>query len=172
MIRSARARKGVLAAAMAAVSLAGLAACEDGPGRYSPYEAGVPAHVERGRIESFRPVHFRNGQTGGNTVAGAVGGGVVGSIIGGDRRGPSLAGGLVGAAVGGLLANGVSRAGDSDGFSYIVDLNNGRTLEVAQPDRYPINIGQRVDVIFGPRVRLVPVGGAYGPPPPPPPPRY
>lgn len=161
---------------MAGASLFGLAACESdlGPARYSPYEAGVPARVEEGRIVSWRPIRFGDpGAVNGATGVGAVGGGLLGASIGGDRHGDSLAGGLVGAVVGGVLGHELAKSGDRQGFAYVIRMNDGHTIEVPQAQPNPIPNGTRVNVIFGPRVRVEPIGAAYyGPPPPPPPPRY
>ena len=175
MIRIPALRRGALAALLGAAALGGLSACETdyGPNRYSPYEAGVPARVEEGRVVSFRPIRFGDPQSvNGATTVGAVGGGVLGASLGGDAGG-SIAGGLLGAVVGGLAGHEIAKGGETNGFAYIVRMRDGHTLEVPQADRYPIREGTRVNVLFGPRVRILPAGGAYyGPPPPPPPPGY
>ena len=163
-------------AALAGASVLGLAACESdyGPGRYSPYEAGVPARVEQGRIVSWRPIRFTDqGNVAGATTAGVVGGGVLGASLGSNRYGDgSLAGGLIGAVVGGVLGHEIAKGGDRQGFAYVIRMNDGHTLEVPQAQPEPIPNGARVNVIFGPRVRVEPIGSGYYGPPPPPPPRY
>ncbi|MBE7220586.1 MAG: hypothetical protein INR64_19120 [Caulobacteraceae bacterium] len=172
MIRSFRS---AAVAAVAGMSVLGLAACESdlGPGRYSPYEAGVPARVETGRVVSFRPIRFSDtANVNGATTVGAVGGGALGASLGGDAAG-SIGGGIIGAVVGGVLGHEIAKGGDRQGFAYVIRMDDGHTIEVPQAQPYPIPAGARVNVIFGPRVRIEPVGQAYyGPPPPPPPPRY
>ncbi|MBV9109429.1 MAG: glycine zipper 2TM domain-containing protein, partial [Gemmatimonadetes bacterium] len=148
-------------------------ACEtyDGPDRYNAYEAGIPARVDEGRVVDFRPVRFgpNEDNAAAGTVAGAVAGGVIGAAS--SRHDPGafgVAGALLGAVAGNAIAKG---AGDRPGFAYIVRRRDGSTLEVAQPDPYPIARGTRVYVSYGARVRITPVGAyAGGPPPPPPPP--
>ena len=171
MIRAARPLAALL---LSAVAVSGLAACESdlGPSRYGPYEAGVPARVEEGRVVSFRPIRFGDPQNvNGATTAGVIGGGALGASLGGDTGG-SVAGGLLGAVVGGVVGHELGKSGERNGFAYVIRMRDGRQLEVPQADRYPIPDGTRVNVVFGPRVRVEPIGQAYyGPPPPPPPPR-
>ena len=166
-------------ASLTLISALGLSACEtyDGPDRYSPYEAGVPARVDEGRVVDFRPVRFgpNEDNAAAGTVGGAVAGGLIGSAVAGRHDGAAL--GIAGALLGAVAGNAIAKGGDGrPGFAYIVRRRDGSTLEVAQPDAAPIPRGTRVYLSYGPRVRITPVGAAYGygppPPPPPPPPRY
>ena len=128
-------------ASLALVAALGLSACEtyDGPDRYCPYEAGVPARVDEGRVVDFRPVRF--GPNGDNAAVGTVGGAVAGGLIG-----SAVAGRHDGAALGDRAARCSARwratpspRGDErPGFAYIVRRRDGSTLEVAQPDPAPI----------------------------------
>lgn len=178
MIPVVHARKGVLAAALAASTLVGLSACEEdyGPRRYSPYEAGAPARVEEGTVVAVRPITFGGRDTGAGTAIGAVGGGLAGSAIAG--RGSHFAGGIAGAVLGALAGTAIERSQQQPGFAYVVRFRrDGTEVEVPQPDRYAIPVGTRVVVSYGARVRVTPMGGygpGYPPPPPPPapPPRY
>lgn len=165
-----RSRPAAALAVVLAASTVGLAACETdyGPGRYSAYEAGAPARVEEGTLIGFRPVTFGGRDTGAGTAIGAVGGGLAGSAIAG--RGDGFAGGIAGAVLGALAGNAIERSERQPGFVYVVRFRrDGTTVEIPQPDRYPIRIGTRVFVSYGARVRVFPADG-YGPPPPPPPP--
>lgn len=166
-----RSRPAATLAVLLAAAGTGLAACETdyGPSRYSPYEAGVPARVEEGTIVGFRPITFGGQDTGAGTAVGAVGGGLAGSVIAG--RGDGLAGGIAGAVLGALAGNAIERSNRQPGFVYVVRFRrDGTTVEIPQPDRYPIRIGTRVFVSYGARVRVFPANNGYGPPPPPPPP--
>ena len=49
-------------------------------------------------------------------------------------------------------------------FAYVVRRNDGSTFEVVQPDAYPIPAGTQVNIVYGDRVRIEPIGG-YPPPP-------
>jgi outer membrane lipoprotein SlyB len=143
----------------------GLTACasEYGPERYPAYAAGVPARVEEGRVVSFRPVQLTGESTGGGAVAGAVVGGVAGSAVAGRRdRG---VGALAGAVLGGLAGNAIEQNNTRNAFAYVIRRRDGSTFEVVQPDPGPIPVGTRVNIVYGDRVRIEPVGG-YPPPPP------
>lgn len=148
-----------------------LAACAEDygprPYRYSPYEAGAVAHVDRGVIVSFRPIEFGPGDTSGGTIVGGVAGGVVGNAVshGRDRGLATAAGAVVGAVVGHAVAADAQR---HTGFAYTIQLDRGgRIIEVPQADPSPIPNGVRVNVVYeGGRARIVPADGGYGPPPP------
>jgi outer membrane lipoprotein SlyB len=176
-------RKGVLA--LSTLAIAGsLAACAEDygprPYRYSPYEAGVVAHVDRGVIVGVRPIEFGPGDTAGATVVGGVAGGLVGNAVAGRRdRGAAT---VVGALGGALLGNAIANDQRHPGTAYTIQLDRGsRVIEIPQADPQPIPNGTRVNVIYeGGRARVVPARGyappppppgSY-PPPPPPPPRY
>lgn len=166
-------KQGALALAVLA-GAGSLAACADdyyGPRtyRYSPYEAGYVAHVDRGVIVSERPIEFGPGDTGGATILGGVAGGVVGNAASHGRdRGLATA---AGAVAGALIGNAVASDNRHPGWAYTIRLDRGeRIIEIPQPGAEPIPNGARVNVVYeGGRARVVPAGGPYGPPPPPPP---
>ena len=163
-------KQGALAL-VALASVASLAACAEDYGprvdRYSPYEAGYVAHVDRGVIVSARPIEFGSGDNGGATIVGGVAGGLVGNAAshGRDRGLATVGGALAGA----LIGNAVAGDHRHPGFAYTVQLDRGgRIIEVPQPGAQPIPPGVRVNVVYeGGRARLIPAGGGYGPPPPP-----
>ncbi|HEY2662553.1 MAG TPA: glycine zipper 2TM domain-containing protein [Caulobacteraceae bacterium] len=160
-------RKGAVALSLAAMTSVGLTACasDPGPQSYNRYEVGAPARVEQAEVIGYRPVNIGGGETsGGGAVAGAVGGGLVGNAV---SRGGGRAGGTVIGAIGGaLLGNAIEKsANNHQGFAYTVRMRrDGRQFEVVQADASPIPVGAPVNVSFGDRVRIYPVGG-YGPPP-------
>ena len=160
-------RKGAVVASTVVLAALGLTACAEsyGPAPYPAYAAGVPAPVSEGRVESFRPVPIGNPDTGAGTVAGAVVGGVAGSAVAG-RRDRGL-GAVAGALLGGVAGNAIEKSGSHNGFEYIIRRRDGSTFSVVQPGDYPIPVGTRVNIIYGERVRIEPIGG-YPPPPPPP----
>lgn len=178
-------KKSVLVLAVVGTA-ASLAACAEDygprPYRYSTYEAGVVAHVDRGTVVAFRPVEFGPGDTQGATIVGGVAGGVVGNAVSHGRdRGLATA---AGAVAGALIGKSIAKSDRRPGFAYTIQLDHGgRTIEVAQIDDQPIPAGAAVNVVYeGGRARVVPAGG-YAPrtegryrddappPPPPPPPR-
>lgn len=174
-------RKGVFVLSAAAVALS-LAACAEDygprPYRYSPYEAGAVARVDRGVVVSFRPIQFGPGDTSGGAIVGGVVGGVAGNAVshGRDRGLATAAGAVAGALIGNAVAKDAQR---TNGYAYTIQLDrDGRIIEVPQADASPIPNGMRVNVVYeSGRARIVPAGD-YGPgprgdyPPPPPPPRY
>ena len=186
MIRIPSLRKGATAIGLAALASTSLIACAEdygpGPRHYSPYEAGVVSHVDRGVIVAFRPIEFGPNDTGGATVIGGVAGGLIGNGVshGRDRGLATVGGAIAGALVGHAVADGARR----QGFAYTIrlDREGGRTIEVPQLDSSPIPNGVRVNVVYeGGRARVIPADGGYGPPPPegygpppppPPPPHY
>ena len=160
------ARSGVVSAVLLAA--VGLTACasEYGPGPYPAYAAGIPARVVEGRVVSFRPVRMTSEPTGAGAVAGAVIGAIAGSAVAGRHdRGE---GAVVGGVVGGVAGNAIEQNNTRQAFEYVVRTRHGDTFTLVQPDAYPIAAGSQVNIIYGDRVRIEPVGG-YGPPPPPPP---
>jgi outer membrane lipoprotein SlyB len=166
--------RGVRAAALAALAAASLSACAEdrGPNYYPPYAEGAIAQVHEGVIVASRPVSFGPHDTGAGTVVGGVGGAVVGSAIAGP--GSRGAGAVLGALGGALLGTAIASDQRTPGFAYTIRRPDGRLVEIAQADRYPIPNGSRVSVTFGPGrpARVAPLYGppaGYGPPPPPPP---
>lgn len=167
--------KPLAAAGLAAAALTGLSACEtyDGPNRYGPYEAGIPAPVERGTVIGARPITLGGGDTGAGAIVGGVSGGVIGSELAG--RGSHFAGGIAGAVLGSLAGQAIERSNTHPGYAYLIRFDrDGSEAEIPQPDPYPLRQNTRVLVTYGARVHVRPIGDGYAsaPPPPPPPPRY
>ena len=129
----------------------------------SAYNMGGAANVSYGTIVGTRPVNVQGGGTGIGAVGGAVAGGVAGSFIGGDWRSNALAG-LGGALVGGLAGNAIER-GVSSGtaIEFVVREDQGADIAVVQTNEEGLQVGDRVVVTRGDRVRLSRAAG--GPPP-------
>jgi outer membrane lipoprotein SlyB len=123
------------------------------PDTYATNAAQQANKVETGVIVGVRKVRISAQGTVG-AVSGAAAGGVVGSQIGEGSAGAigavsgSLLGGLAGVATEHLIS-------DTNGFEYIVRKVNGDMLSVAQKDKKPLTVGQKVLVIAGAQARIV-----------------
>jgi outer membrane lipoprotein SlyB len=124
---------------------------------------GGAANVSYGTIVGSRPVQVAGSQSGIGTVGGALAGGIAGSAIGGGWRGPALAG-LGGALLGGLagtaVEQGVTRG---NAIEFIVREDRGGDIAVVQTNEDSLQVGDRVVISRGDRVRLSRAAGA--PPP-------
>ncbi len=132
-----------------------LAACAPSysPDTYANNAAQQANKVDEGVIAGVRPVKISaSGTVGG--VAGAAAGGVAGSELG---VGPTSAFTAIGGSVVGGLAGVATEhiIGDTNGFEYIVRKTNGDMIGVAQKDKKPLRVGQKVLVIGGPQARVV-----------------
>lgn len=118
------------------------------------YALGSAASVSFGTIVGSRPVQVAGGNTGVGAVGGAVAGGVAGSFIGGDWRSNALAG-LGGALIGGLAGSAIER-GVSSGtaIEFIVREDQGGDIAVVQTNEEALQVGDRVVITRGDRVRL------------------
>ncbi len=124
------------------------------PDTYATNAVQQANKVDPGVIVGVRPVAISaQGTVGG--MAGAAAGGVAGSQVG---VGPTSAF----AAIGGSLLGGLAgvaaehAAGDTNGYEYIVRKPNGDMISVAQKDKKPLPVGQKVLVIAGSQARIVP----------------
>ena len=123
---------------------------------------GTAASVSFGTIVGSRPVQVTGSNTGLGTVGGAVAGGVVGSTIGGDWRARTLAG-VGGALLGGLAGGAVERGvGSGQAVEFIVREDRGGDIAVVQTNEEGLQVGDRVMISRGDRVRLSRAAG--GPP--------
>lgn len=125
---------------------------------------GTAASVSFGTIVGSRPVQVSGGSGGLGAVGGAVAGGVVGSTIGGDWRARTLAG-VGGALLGGLAGSAVERGvGSGQAVEFVVREDRGGDIAVVQTNEDALQVGERVMITRGDRVRLSRAAG--GPPPP------
>lgn len=134
-----------LSALMAATVLAGACSTHTTPSTFNRSEVGRAQTVEWGTIQSIRDVQIQNDSRGVATVTGAAIGGIAGSTIGGGRRANAV-GAIAGAAAGGAAGNALSRSA-RNGVEITVQLENGRTVAVAQD-------GSSADYRVGDRVRV------------------
>ncbi|WP_372621511.1 glycine zipper 2TM domain-containing protein [Falsiroseomonas sp.] len=124
---------------------------------------GGAASVSYGTIVGSRPVQVQGGGTGIGTVGGAVAGGLAGSFIGGDWRSNALAG-LGGALLGGIAGSAVDRGVTSGtAIEFVVREDRGGDIAVVQTNEEALQVGDRVVITRGDRVRLSRAAGA--PPP-------
>ena len=124
---------------------------------YRAGQVGVASQTVTGTVVGKRLVNIdRNSHVG--AAVGAVGGAVAGSFIGGGTR-ENILGGLGGAVVGGLVGNAVDKGvSRQQGFEYIIRINKSKTISVTQTADNNLAIGERVMVIYGNPVRVVPTG--------------
>jgi len=115
---------------------------------------GGAASVSFGTIVGSRPVTVAGGGSGIGTLGGAAAGGIAGSFIGGDWRSNALAG-IGGALLGGLAGTAVER-GVSSGtaIEFIVREDRGNDIAVVQTNEEALQVGDRVVISRGDRVRL------------------
>lgn len=135
----------------------GLVACTPNmsPNTYTTDQVGVASTVKRGIIINRRVVNI-DANTGVGGLAGAGAGAIAGSTIGGSGTANAL-GAVGGAVVGGLLGNAIEKGvNGKQGFEYIIRQRNGRIISVVQTQETMFSIGQRVMVIYGPQVRVLP----------------
>lgn len=155
-----------LCAALALVAAAPACAPQNTGTTYSPRALGGAAHVSYGTVVASRPVQVAGTQSGVGALGGAAAGGIAGSFIGGDWRSNALAG-IGGAIIGGLAGSAVER-GLTQGTAteFIVRQDGGGDIAVVQTNEEGLQVGDRVMVTRGDRVRLsrapgnAPVGGA------------
>ncbi|MEO8559535.1 MAG: glycine zipper 2TM domain-containing protein [Rhodospirillales bacterium] len=150
MIRRLAVSTGCLAA------LVGLSACQpqNTGTTYSGYEIGRPAPVDRGVIVAARDVEVRGPNSGVGTVVGVGTGAVAGSYIGHGGRG-SILGAIGGAIVGGIVGTAIEDSANR-GYAteFIIQRGDGAQFSVVQTNEDRLQIGERVVVVYGARVRL------------------
>jgi outer membrane lipoprotein SlyB len=121
---------------------------------------GRAASVSYGTIVGMRPVQVAGRAPGGvGTVAGAAAGGIAGSFIGGDWRSNALAG--IGGALAGGLAGSAIEGGISSGtaIEFIVREDQGGDIAVVQTNEDALQVGDRVFLSRGDRVRIARAAG-------------
>lgn len=115
---------------------------------------GGAAHVSYGTIVGSRPVQVSGTQSGVGTLGGAAAGGIAGSFIGGDWRSNALAG-IGGAIIGGLAGSAIERGVTSGtAIEFIVREDRGGDIAVVQTNEEGLQVGDRVVIARGDRVRL------------------
>ncbi|MDC1047739.1 hypothetical protein OAQ96_03540 [Alphaproteobacteria bacterium] len=118
--------------------------------------------VEYGIIKSASPIQIKGesnwiGATAGGMIGGLLGTQVCGKeeIVGTKCQDIAVVYGTIGGAAIGTVAQGI--LGNHDGFQYIVDIDNDeKDSAFVQGDKTPISKGQRVVIIYGNEIRVLP----------------
>ena len=118
--------------------------------------------VEYGIIKSATPIKIKGesnwiGATAGGMIGGLLGTQVCGDeeIIGTKCQDIAVVYGTIGGAAIGTVAQGI--LGNHDGFQYIIDTDNDeKDSAFVQGDKTPISKGQRVIIIYGNDIRVLP----------------
>ena len=118
--------------------------------------------VEYGIIKSASPIKIKGesnwiGATAGGMIGGLLGTQVCGEeeLIGTKCQDIAVVYGTIGGAAIGTVAQGI--LGNHDGFQYIVDIDNDeKDSAFVQGDKIPISKGQRVVIIYGNDIRVLP----------------
>lgn len=118
--------------------------------------------VDYGKIITSLPVKIKGEGNWIGATAGAMVGGLLGTQLCGDKE---IVGtkcqdiGVVFGTIGGAAAGTVTQAilGNHDGFQYIIDIENSeRDSAFVQGDSEAIPDGQKVVIIYGKEVRILP----------------
>ena len=118
--------------------------------------------VEYGFIKSVSPIKIKGesnwiGATAGGMIGGLLGTQVCGEeeIIGTKCQDIAVVYGTIGGAAIGTVAQ--AMLGNHDGFQYIVNIDNAeKDSAFVQGDQTPITKGQRVVIIYGNDIRVLP----------------
>ena len=118
--------------------------------------------VEYGFIKSVSPIKIKGesnwiGATAGGMIGGLLGTQVCGEeeVIGTKCQDIAVVYGTIGGAAIGTVAQ--AMLGNHDGFQYIVNIDNDeKDSAFVQGDQTPITKGQRVVIIYGNDIRLLP----------------
>ena len=118
--------------------------------------------IEYGIIKSSTPVKIKGeanwiGATAGGMIGGLLGTAVCGEeeIIGTKCQDIAVVFGTIGGAAIGSVTQ--AKLGDHDGFQYIIDIDNNKNdSAIVQGDKKEIQNGQRVVIIYGNDIRVMP----------------
>ena len=112
---------------------------------YTSKNAGEVSKTNEGTIISMRKVSLKSdGGPGAGALVGGVGGGLLGSAFG--KGGGKALGVAAGALLGGVAGNAIENR-SQDGIEYMVKLDSGATVALAQGPTPALSVGQRVFVI-------------------------
>ena len=132
------------------------------PTNVSTSDAQKVTAIEYGVIKSSSPVKIKGesnwiGATAGGMIGGLLGTQICGEeeIIGTKCQDIAVVYGTIGGAAIGTVAQ--AMLGNHDGFQYIVNIdNNDKDSAFVQGDKKPMKIGQRVVIIYGNDIRVMP----------------
>ena len=118
--------------------------------------------IEYGFIKSASPVKIKGESNWVGATAGAMIGGLLGTTVCGEEeivgtKCQDIA--VVFGTIGGAAIGSVTQAklGDHDGFQYIINIdNNTKDSAIVQGDDNPLENGQRVVIIYGNDIRVMP----------------
>ena len=118
--------------------------------------------IEYGTIKTSLPIKIKGEGNWIGATAGAMMGGLLGTQVCGEEevmgtkcQDIAVVFGTIGGAAVGTVAQ--AMLGNHDGFQYIVDIDNKETDSAfVQGDSNPISNGQRVIIIYGNDVRIMP----------------
>ena len=135
------------------------------PTNVSTSDAQKVTAIEYGVIKSASPVKIKGesnwiGATAGGMIGGLLGTQVCGEeeIIGTKCQDIAVVYGTIGGAAIGTVAQ--AMLGNHDGFQYIVNMDDSdKDSAFVQGDKNPMNIGQRVVIIYGNDIRVMPYEG-------------
>ena len=132
------------------------------PTNVSTSDAQKITAIEYGVIKSSSPVKIKGesnwiGATAGGMIGGLLGTQVCGEeeIIGTKCQDIAVVYGTIGGAAIGTVAQ--AMLGNHDGFQYIVNMDDSdKDSACVQGDKNAMNIGQRVVIIYGNDIRVMP----------------
>jgi outer membrane lipoprotein SlyB len=132
------------------------------PTNVSSSDAQKVTAIEYGFIKSASPVKIKGesnwiGATAGGMIGGLLGTQVCGEeeIIGTKCQDIAVVYGTIGGAAIGTVAQ--AMLGNHDGFQYIVNIDDSdKDSAFVQGDKNAMNIGQRVVIIYGNDIRVMP----------------
>ena len=132
------------------------------PTNVSSSDAQKVTAIEYGFIKSASPVKIKGesnwiGATAGGMIGGLLGTQVCGEeeIIGTKCQDIAVVYGTIGGAAIGTVAQ--AMLGNHDGFQYIVNMDDSdKDSAFVQGDKNSMNIGQRVVIIYGNDIRVMP----------------
>ena len=132
------------------------------PTNVSTSDAQKVTAIEYGVIKSSSPVKIKGesnwiGATAGGMIGGLLGTQICGEeeIIGTKCQDIAVVYGTIGGAAIGTVAQ--AMLGNHDGFQYIVNMDDSdKDSAFVQGDKNAMNIGQRVVIIYGNDIRVMP----------------
>lgn len=150
-------KQGGLFLVVAGLALAGCAPPLSGQA-YSESGAMQANAVRIGRVIAVRPVMIREDRnnSANDAIIGGAGGAGLGAIAGNGRG--ALIGGLIGALGGAVIGANSETRGELVTIQYT---HSQRVIAIAQPMgpyEAPFYVGERVEVLFGRRDRVLPLG--------------
>jgi len=125
------------------------------PSTYSRAEVGQANQAVPAKIVSMRSVTI-DANSGAGGLVGVAAGATAGSLIGGSDTAHIL-GGIGGAVAGGVIGNEVEKGiRKTQGTEYVLKTQKGTYVTVTQVQELNLYVGQRVIIIYGKQVRIVP----------------